>query len=971
MPLLPFLKEVATEIYAKHRAELPYWQIVLPSRRAARYFQHYLTELTVQPLLAPDIVSMDDFVRRLSRLQVPPQVNLLLRLYDTYKTYDTNPKHSLERFTPLGLTLLKDFSMIDKNLPEARALTIFEYLKDVKALERWGENLGNDYSPERYKSVAEYFAFWEYLEKTYINFRSTLLAEGLAYSGLAYRKVHESLEELIATEGVAHVAFVGFAQMTGAEEDIMRTLLKINKASTFWDADAYYMQHRWHEAGDYIRKYQTTWLSQPIVFPNHLQTHPKEIRFVEAPNELSQARYAGQLIGEEIEAALRENRLDALRKTVNHTAILLPDGAMLGPVLHALPDYSAQGFPTANYLNITMGTSLRNTQLADFVQLMFQMQERTLRGNAQKIYYKDLEYLLAHPYLLFETDTQQVAATLLSEIRTKNKAYIPLKELLAHCPAGSLLHKVFTPWKGEVFAALENLKDISEWLSAQFADEEGSLEQELLFHFYTLLNNLQKSFSERKDGQLKLHTFRYFLLELMKNQSVPFSGEPISPFQIMGMLESRTLDFQHVIVLSCNEGILPKGKVLDSVVPFGMRLQYQLPSHQENDGSFAYTFYRLLQRAERVTLLYQASNGQRSKEPSRFIQQMENEWKNHSNIQFSYHKIHLTAPEFNERVEEVIEKDEEIIAKIREILKRGRSPSAINTYIKSPLEFFYKSLLKLEDPKMVEEYLDHRTFGTMLHETLDRALKPHIGLEIGGETLQKISRDEEKLRVLLAEGVLAQLGEVDIDTGKNYLLKETALDLIGQFLRYESRELPYMVIALERAIGANTVVNVPHTQEPMPVRVSGFADRIDLQRLPDGRYHLRVVDYKTGSFDPKALKSESLAELFTVPEKSKIVQLMLYKFIVIRLVQAGELPHLPPDFSLERDQISAGFFFFRQLSAGYVQYTLGDAPANNFDFAEYVEKFLHVFASDLLNISRSFTETPSDFEPYISAIRKS
>ncbi len=962
----PFLQEVAEALYQQHGSNLYRIHVVLPSRRAAMYFQLYLQRVVQQPIIAPNILSMDDFVQQMSRLKVPSQVTLLLRLFNTYKQFDAKREHNLERFTPLGLTLLKDFSMLDKNLTEARALEVFEYLKEVKALERWRKELGENFDLTQHLSLLNYFAFWEYLEQTYRTFRRELLAEGLAYSGLAYRKVHENLEALAEEKALEHVAFVGFSQMTGAEEDIIRTLLKLNKASTFWDADLYYMANEWHEAGDYIRNYQKRWLSSDTPFANLLATTPKTVELVAAPNELSQARYAGQLVAETIEKFQKEGALEALKQQVNQVGILLPDGSMLNPVLHSLPDYAERGFPLAQHLNLTMGISLRNSQLADLVVMLFQMQERAQQRKRWSIYYHDFEHLLAHPYVLMYPETRTAIEEILLKIRKENQAYITQKEIQEHFREVPFLRQLFEGWEGSFQKAIQQLKQLCSTLDALVSPK--GLDHMQLYQFYMLLNNLEEAFATKTAEDISLRTFRFFLLELMKNQSVPFTGDPISPFQIMGMLESRTLDFEHVIVLSCNEGHLPKSKVLDSVLPFGMRAQYKLPTYQENDGSFAYTFYRLFHRAKRITLVYntaaQSGGGLAGGEVSRFIQQIEQEWKAFPNINIVHRAIRLPNPEFTEKQQDTIEKDEAVLNALRHSMQKGFSPSAINTYISNPLEFFYKNVLKFTDPEEVEEWLDTRTFGTILHKALEDILKPHIGQVVTAEMLAPFLRDDTLLRDCIKKAVQYEKSAMDIDTGRNYLLQEAALDLIKRYLNQEQKGKPFQVVLLEQYLEGHATFPDPVTGALQRFRVAGMADRIDLQR-EQGYYHLRIIDYKTGSYEKAHLKASDRTVLLLESEKAKIIQLLLYKFLVISEIQRGSLKGIPEDFDLERDKISSGFVFFRKLSHGYVQYQLADAPENYEAFLTYTHDFLKVIGQDVLNPAKLFTVEPSDFQPYI------
>lgn len=958
-----FLEELAEKIYQKHRNNFLDLCMVFPSRRAVTYFQHFLTQKTEKPCFLPLSFAIEDFVRQMSGLQIPAQADLLLRLFDAYKMFDTKKEHTLVRFVSLGTVLLRDFNTIDKYLDEAQASQFFAYLKEVKALERWGEALGEEIDPKKHRNLSDYFSFWHHLEKTYHLFKQRLLAEGLGYSGLAYRKMSTNSAEILSESGIAHVVFAGFSQLSAAEESMIEKLCKAQKATVYWDADNYYVQRSWHEAGSFIRKYRKKGLVKTEHFPDRIGQNKKEIVLAAATDELSQLRYAGELIAQTFGQAAANKTLARFERTINHTAILLPDATMLKPLLHSLPALEARQPGISHFLNITMGLSLAESQFADLIDLLFKIQLRLPKQQPWKIYHKDLDALFAHPFLLFENSLKEHIAQMHKTLRDENMTYLTEAMYAQLKSAKPILNLLLSPWEADTFKGIAQLKALCSYLSELPKVQERASEQDIFYAFYLVLNNLEDLLLAHKK-EIKIETFRYFLFEIIKNTNVPFSTTPLSPLQIMGMLESRLLDFKHLIVLSCNEGSFPKGKAVDSLLPFSLRKQYGLPTHEENEGNFAYTFFRLFQRAEKITLIYSQAP---DTEVSRFVSQIRQEWQQMPNISIRALNIRLPAPAFSGKETPEIAKDAFVVAKIEALMRRGSSPSALNTYIKSPQAFFVRYLLRLKEAEMVEEFLAYDTFGSMLHYTLESIFKPYLHKEVHPEEMKMLAKNRDKIQSILREAVRKKLGEIDLDTGKNYLLKEAALELVVRFLRNANQGQVSRIIDLENFHAAQLQVKT-EDGKTIPFRIAGMADRIDLQQ-ENGRYELKIIDYKSGAYIPQQLQAKTMADLLIKPEKEKIVQLMLYKYIVIQEIREGRFKNLPPDFSLEKDRISAGFVFLRNPEEAYVEYRLSDAPSDdNLAFEKYAALFLEIIAKDLLNNQKPFTKNPSDFEPFVGSL---
>ncbi|MEN7546874.1 PD-(D/E)XK nuclease family protein [Rapidithrix thailandica] len=959
----PFLLHIAQDLYEQHGSQISQLYIVLPSRRACVYFKYFLSRVAEQPLFSPFVYSMEDFVMELSNLEVQDHVELLITLFETYKQFDKDEKHTFDAFVPLGTAILRDFNMIDRNLDKDKVEKLFEYLEEVKALERWGIDLGEE-SNESHNSLFDYLAFWQHLHKTYDCFKQRLLEQGQCYEGMAFRWVSEHLEEKVQELGIETVVFAGFSQLSKVEEEIIKKLIAMKQAVTYWDADRWYVDKYVHEAGEYFRRFDNTWLKEPRLYKeNYIHSERKQVEVINAGGKVIQAKIAGKLLQKLVQKEISQDKVESFENAVSHTAILLPDESLLAPLLHALPEFDEQGLDLSGLVNITMGVSLEKTPFFDLLKHLFLMQQniRFEANGAWKIYYQDLLRLLSHPYLQVDEDAQQKNFELIAWVKQNNLVFLEYEELIAHEAFHPLLEVVFRPWRGKVAQALGYFMTLTGKLSTYFQETKGP-ENEFLFQFFTKLVRLQNILPQIK-GQLSIPTLKHFLFEIIRNTKVPFTGEPIGPIQVMGMLESRTLDFENVIVLSCNEGTLPQGKLLDSIIPFDVRLEMGLPTHQDNDAAYAYTFFRLFHRAKKIFLVYGDPNTlDNAREKSRFLVQLENELQRSSNIQLNYRDFGLPNPSGGNQLL-VIEKTPLVLQKVRAKLtfQKGVSPSAINTYIKCPVEFFRQSVMKIEDTLEVEENLEQKNFGTLVHNTLEKLLMPYVSKYLTGEDLKNLSKSKAYIREVMKEVIDEAMGRIVMDRGKNYLLFKVAERLINRFLLQQTTEQnSYYIVCVEKFLDAPVPVSLPKAPRVV-LRISGKADRIDIVGNT-----LRIVDYKTGGFIEHKLKAKNLDELFLNPEKEKIVQLLIYKYLLIKALLRGDLnSQLPEGLRPEELKVSSGFYFFRQINSGFIEYRLQDEPEDQQEFLAYVESFLRVFVKDAMDAGKSFSEEPSDFQPYL------
>ncbi|WP_020526387.1 PD-(D/E)XK nuclease family protein [Flexithrix dorotheae] len=974
--MTPFLKEVAQDLYNKFGGKISRIHVVLPSRRAGLYFKYYLAEIANQNLIAPEVMAMDDFILSVCGVQVVDRVKLLFELYRSYKIFDKDKDHNLEKFIPLGNAMLKDFSMIDKNLSQSLADSLFEHLEEVKAIERWALELGEDLEVKESSTLRDYFVFWENLKNTYRHFREKLLSQKQAYTGLAYRVVYENLEQTLRDNEIEHIAFAGFNQITIVEEQMIGQLIDMKMGTAYWDMDNYYLQNEKHEAGLYIRKFLKNWLPGIEGFVNNSVNSPeKNIRIINVNNAISQTKLVGDLLAKQIKSLTEKGEFEAFKESINHTAILLPDETLLMPLLHSLPSEEDLGINIGELVNVTMGMSINNTPLYTLIDALFRMQENIRKKEDDfQIYYKDVLKIIKHPFVQFYGDKQEEHLKVQNQVQSGNIIYISRKWLLEQSKEDKTYDVLFRFWEGELNNAFDHLFEVIELLSGQFKDKKDALENEFLYQFFTTLKRLQDVLTSQNE-KLTIKTFKQFLFELIKNVKVPFTGEPISPIQVMGMLESRAIDFENIIILSANEGLLPHGKVLDSIVPFDIRAMFKLPTHKENDASFAYTFYRLFHKAKNITLMYTDPSAGGGAEKSRFLTQIEEEFgfqqaiaeENASTIiadlpglprergKLFKNQLVLDLPE-SSREEKVVEKDGVILDLIKAVLKKGLSPSAINLYIKDTLAFFFKSILKLEEAAEIEEDLDRKTFGTVIHETLDLFFKNKIGQFVEKEDLQEIISHPNIISETIEQVIKEKIGGIVTEQGKNYILKKVAERLILNYLkRQQESAAPFYLVDQERFY-RHTIKVTLKNGEVVPFCISGKADRID---IIDNQ--IRIVDYKTGTYNKSKLKADQILDLFFEPEKEKIVQLVLYKYLLIKTIEKGEIEHLPDNFDIETFKIQSGFYFFRNLGDDFVAYSLKEEPYKPADFCVYVENFLQNFVIDLLDPENPFSNQPSEY----------
>lgn len=960
---MTFLNQSAQYIFDKHPlAQLKNICVVLPSRRAVFYFKQALAKLSDAPFISPEILAIDDFVMQMSGVNQIDAVSLLFELYETFKKYD--PEVKFERFISWAPTLLRDFDTIDLYLVD-NPKSIFEYMSEAKVLERWNPAQLQNGKPEYQitPTIDKYFKLFENIYNVYADLQKALTEKGLAYRGMAYRILAQSVKQLLIEKNENSIIFekyyfVGFNALSASEEKIIETLVKTNRAETLWDADSYFMSQEYnHKAGMLLRSYKNSgrfgkWNWQT----DELLKGEKEMRIIGVENATLQTKIAGHIYAEAV----------AKNPDVS-TVIVLADENLLQPVMYSLNERISD-------FNITMGLSLRGSMLFTLIDAIFELQQniaefKTKDGGTLKLpkfSHRHIFKVLNHPFIRryeqikyaaeikSKSQERTVFRKTLSEILRANKVYLSQDEMLELGENEPIFKILFSRWGENPQKALLAFYDLIDELRNVYRDSNDAIETEYLYLFLTILHRLEKILFQNRD--LSLRSFKHFLYELIKQEKIPFSGEPVSNLQIMGMLETRCLDFERVIILSVNEGILPSAKHVNSLIPFDACIEYHLPVHTDQDAVMSYHFFRLLQRAKEIDILYVIPNGEGlgggGSEKSRFILQIENELvKENKNIKLSYPKISFGKDTDIEVINKIeIFKNDEILQSISKLIsEKGIYPTSLSNYLKCSLQFYFDKVAKISKREEIDENFGADVFGTWIHNTLEKIDKDY-GPVIFEENIEKIIGELEQR---LDDAYQEKFGGFVVESGMNYLLKQVAEQLLKDFFvsQKESQSFPIEVIEAEQLI--EVVYEKMIFGKNQKIKIAGRIDRIERE----GKI-LKVIDYKTGKVVSKDLetpKDLTLEEALQDPDKEKLRQLWLYQYLVTKSMNERKLVIGGEKF--ENYGVTAKIYSFRNLKEKLEVNLSFESDPTIFGFIDKSEEILTQIITDLLNPEIPFVQT--------------
>jgi ATP-dependent helicase/nuclease subunit B len=848
-----FLSKVVSEVLKCHTA-LSRVTIILPNKRSGLFLKNILKQEIDEATFLPRILSIEEFVKEVSNFELLDNVSLLFEFYGVYKLNTPKGKtDSFEAFSKWASILLQDFNDLDSNLFDSDA--ILTYLNDSKRLEQW--NLTNQYTGDL---IQNYLSFFEKIKIYHQAFWKHLCHKKIGYQGLVYRIASENIEIYRNVHQNERFVFAGFNALNKCEETIMQNLLFNQIADIYWDHDDFYEKSN-NQSQQFFKKYKREWpyyLKHDFKWTASDFNKKKTIHLHGLPKNISQIKHAGSLLKE-----LHEN------KDIEDTAIILGNEKLLPSLLNSIPENISKA-------NITMGYELQNVALSSLFESIFKLHLNKKKWKKERsFYYKDLISIINDPFFQTFWLNNTVFEKNLKILLFKDKSIFvtekELMDLVSDSEELKVLFKlIFLEWDKPIDTIINRFVDIIDLLRK--LEDQNNLYQEFLYRFYNIfvqLHNLNRDFGFIDN----VNTLYQIFQQILKTEKLSFQGEPLQGLQIMGLLESRVLDFKTVIITSVNEGFLPTAGSNNSFIPLDIKLEKKMPTFFERDAIFSYHFFRLFHRAEHIYLIYNnITDDFGSGEPSRFIRQLETakELGHLDQVQIAKKiispKLHPLPLTLNR-----IEKTQDVLMKIEALALNGFSPSSLGNYIRNPLDFYKRSILGIKEFKEVEESIAANTFGTIIHETLQNLYHPYVNKPLS------------KLNIIDMKGLLA--GEVQrqfekcyssksIETGTNFLSLEIAKQLILNFLNYELSEIKkgrqIRIIGLEEAVS----IKHPLKGISFPVRLKGIIDRID---EVDGV--MRIIDYKTGKVDPSHLKIKDW-DLLTKEEKfTKGFQVLTYAYM--------------------------------------------------------------------------------------------
>ena len=861
---MTYLKEVITDVLENYAGQAERIVFVTTGKRPALFLKKHFAEQVRQATIAPEFIGIADLFTRISGVQPIGNLPLLFEFYDCYiKTCKSTPDN-FEEFLSWGQTALKDFSEIDQYLVNPDK--IFPYIHALKEAEHWS---GMDELTEMQK---KHLDFWNSLGDYYFALNTKLTEMGKGYGGFIAKKAVEKLPEYLQTHTQTIHIFVGFNALSKAEQKVIQSILMDIGGEIYWDGDTYFVNNEAHDAGYFLRKYLHSWRYYDTHTPKFLNNNyekEKEIYLTGVPKSINQAHSVAELLK------------NTPAKELENTALIIADENLLIPVLQAVQPKTS--------VNITMGYPLQQTPLNDLFMAYFRLHL------AKSFYYKDVLNLLSQPFL-HTLLKEEVVRTISQYIKANNLTYITRTKLFEAVPETEqeLLTLLFPEGKGKAFInILISNAIVLIYKLKEHTDHEINthlLIQEYAYRFYQLFNQL-KQLQEEYGYIDSVKTLYHFYLDVLQKSSLNFRGEPLEGLQVMGVLESRSLDFERVIITSVNEGVLPLGKSDNSLIPYDVKYELELPTFKERDAVYSYNFYRILQRAKQVYLFYDTEmSSLKSKEKSRFILQLLAE-------KLSTHKVihQIKAPEVYpvSLLPLNIEKTTSVINTLKELAEKGLSPSALTTYIRNPMTFYEQQVLHVYEEREVEETIEARTFGNIVHGALEDLYKPYLNTILTEESIKKmgtlvISTIENRFE--------EEYKNNDFKKGKNWLIFNVIEKYIRSFLSIELAEIKKGTEIIPLYLEEKIIIRFDAPNLSFPIYFKGIIDRVDRR---NGM--LYIIDYKTGVVEPTDVRIKDWENLITDIKYGKAFQLLTYAYMITEHFKIKETMRVA-NFSFKRLQ---------------------------------------------------------------------
>lgn len=943
--MTPFLSQVAQLFYSKYGSKLHEHTFVFPNRRAAMFFRKYLAEITSKPLFSPEVLTIQELFATLSTYRQADRIEMLVALYKHFKRISGSDE-SFDDFIFWGEMLLNDFDEVDKYLVDAEQLFVnvhdFRLLDDdlthldenqIEAMRRFWDN----FMPVEGNNTKEKFhETWKILLDLYTSLRDELHNKNIAYEGMIFREVAEkALKDDFEFANDKSFIFVGFNLLSPSETTLFNYLKQKGFADFYWDYDSPLVHDDNNRASFRVK-------DNLQLFPSKHQLEITEdnikskIELIGVPSGVGQAKHISNIITDLIDKGEIENPNEAI-----NTAIVLPDENLLIPTLYSIPKEIGK-------INVTMGYSLSHSSIAGLVEHISLLQQNQRKWNNEvAFYHRYVKAILNHPLIILSA--KQKADELKEHILKYNRVVVPVSEITED----PLLKLIFTPitkWSeissylhvilSYLYNTLTEIKHSDDDLKENSINH-SDLEREFIVQYYKTITSL----GDRLNGVdvMSVDTYFRLLRKLARGISVPFSGEPLSGLQIMGVLETRTLDFDNLIILSMNEGVFPIKKATNSFIPFTLRKGFALPTYEFQDSTYAYHFYRMISRAKNIYMLYDTrTEGMQTGEVSRYFYQLKYLYNSLFDISEKVVTYDVSAPSITPVS---VEKTPEVMKLLNQFRAGGDkslSASHINNYIDCPLKFYFTALENLSEESDVQESVEADVFGTIFHRLMEVIYKRFYNIDVTPNALTAIINNDaylnEVLETAFSKYYFKDEGNPRKLQGQYYLIGEILKSYVKQTLKVDIKSTPFRYIGSEYRFNTTYKVN-----EQLAVNFKGSIDRID--NIGDS---VRIIDYKTGTGETKFKDIQHLFDSTKDKRPYQILQVFVYGLFF--LMQN-------PDTKL-----SPAVYYLRSIFNDFdPKITMDKVPVIDLNscLPEFKDKFDEV-VEEIFNPSVPFTQTQNN-----------
>ena len=954
--MTPFLQQIASLFYQRYGTNIHRLAFVFPNQRSGLFFRKFLSQQSSSPLFSPTILTINELFLKLSDKQPGDRIRMLFQLYKICMRH-SHSDESFDDFIFWGEILLNDFDDIDKYLTDAARL--FTNMADLQQMDKDLSYLQpeqieaihlfwSSFQPKRVGENRQSFLdFWKHLFAIYTEFRLELTDEGRGYEGMIYREVVEKLKQgMLNTLTYEKIVFVGLNAISSAEKELMKGLQKQGIADFYWDCGSANLLDPDNKASYFIRDHLRLFPSA-CPLPEEEPDYP-EIELIGIPSRVGQAKQVFTILKE-----LLAGRSEMEHEEALHTAIVLPDEQLLIPVLHSIPE-------EFTHINVTLGHKLSGTPITLLMESILNLQKkiRSIDGNLL-FYHREVLSILNHQYVF--TAYPNETSALLKEITEQNSVFISTSDLNR------------SPLLGLIFQPVTDVNEVSDYLirilqelnriitalnpnrvqNPVRVDERvddpdndtltmGELEQEFVYHYFTMVNRL-KEMIHSSEISMSVETFFRLLRRLTDTITIPFQGRPLSGIQLMGVLETRVLDFDRLIILSMNEGIFPANQTANSLIPYNLRRGFGLPAYEHQDSIWAYHFYRLIARAKKVSLLYDTrTEGQQTGEVSRFVHQL----RYHYGVPIKDKPVVFTVSSAQPLALQV-EKTAEVMSKMQAYLQGGSkalSATTINTLLDCPLKFYFSYVEGLKEEEEISDTVENRVFGTIFHRVVEWLYQPFCGSIVTSDLLKLRVKEQtvtEAINRAFSE-LFFHSKDIRSLSGQHYLTGEMIRKYVLKLMENDRKITPFKYIQSEQKI--HYPMQLTNGTE---IQLKGFIDRLD-----EVNGTIRIIDYKTGT--KKRLDFKSIESLFDSSEAERqqaILQVFMYAWMITS-------PHPPPKGG---ESLQPAIYYIRDFfSTGFdpvIYHGKEKEPVVDFSiYQNEFEDYMRACLDQIFNPSIPFTQ---------------